>query len=328
MKCAGLRLSRASLGFLAFTLLVSLVTTTSCERARRVPRIEPTLHGWERPYRGVPGLELHVFDTGRFALPRGLVVQGGNFLEREDLPVPAFVIRHPDGRIVVFDTGFSARVNEDPNAYLGFMASIVGGFAMASGQDLVTQLRGFGIEATSVTHVVLSHLHFDHAGTVARFSSADLVVDAEELARARRSTSDLSFYNEVDFSTMEKWRVLEFDSEDPFATFTGHVDLLGDGSVEVVPLPGHTRGSIGLIVRLADGPVLLAGDAAPVEENWRYAAMPSWVEDRDAWWETIWRIKRFIQLVPDAAVFGGHDERALSIEGHRTIVAHPFRANE
>ena len=98
--------------------------------------------------------------------------------------------------------------------------------------------------------------------------------------------------------------------------------------MEVVPLPGHTRGGVGLVVRLSDGPVLLAADAAPVEENWRYAAMPLWVDDRDAWWQTIWRIKRFLQLVPDAAVFGGHDARALAIEGHRTIVAHRFGAEE
>jgi N-acyl homoserine lactone hydrolase len=269
-------------------------------------------------------LELHVFETGKLSLPRGFVLQGGSWFERQELPVLAYVVRHPDGRSIVFDTGFNPKVNTDPNRYLGFMVSILGGFAMAEGQDLVSQLREVGIDSTTVSHVVVSHLHFDHAGMVAEFPGAELVVDASELAAAHAATTDASLYNALDYESAASWKSLELDTDQPLATFVAHVDLLGDGSLYVVALPGHTAGGIGLLVRLADGPVLLAADAAPVEESWRYAAMPFWAEDRDAWWETIWRIKRFLQLVPDAAVLGGHDAQALSIEDHRTIIAHPF----
>ena len=75
-----------------------------------------------------------------------------------------------------------------------------------------------------------------------------------------------------------------------------------------------------MIVRQQDAPVLLAGDAAPVEESWRYAAMPFWAEDDGLWWETIWRIKKFLQLVPGAVVYGGHDARAMDGEGRKTVI--------
>jgi glyoxylase-like metal-dependent hydrolase (beta-lactamase superfamily II) len=89
-------------------------------------------------------------------------------------------------------------------------------------------------------------------------------------------------------------------------------------------LPGHTVGSLGVIVRVQDGPVLLVGDAAPVEESWRFAAMPFVAEDRDLWWETIWRIKKFQQLVAGALVLGGHDGSGLAIEERRNVVSHRY----
>jgi glyoxylase-like metal-dependent hydrolase (beta-lactamase superfamily II) len=305
---------------------VALFALPGCERARRVPRIEPDLRGWERPYRGIPGLEIHVFDTGALSLPRGFLFQGGSWLERAELPTPAYVIRSPGGNAVVFDPGFSERINRDPNRYIGFFASVVGRFAMAEEQALAAQMRRAGIEPASVSHIVVSHLHFDHAGGIEDFPNAELVVSYAERSRARHADGGFSFFNASDFDSVTRWREIEFDASQPYATFAGHVDLLGDDSIHLVPLPGHTLGSLGVIVRLQDAPILLAGDAAPVEESWRFAAMPFHAEDRDLWWETIWRIKKFQQLVPGSIVLGGHDTRGLAIEDRRTVVSHPYVA--
>ena len=316
--------SLATLFGCVLPLVVVVLALAGCERARRVPRIEPVLQEWPRPYSGVPGLEIHVFNTGSLSLPRGFLFQGGSWFERMDLPVPTFVIRHPDGRAVVFDTGFSEEINRDPNRYIGFFASIVGRFAMAEGQGLAAQMRRAGIDPASVTHVVVSHLHFDHAGAIEGFPTAEVVLSYSEHSRARQASGAFSFFNPDDFDSVTRWREIDFDGAPPYATFAAHVDLLGDDSIHLVPLPGHTLGSVGVIVRLPEAPVLLAGDAAPVEESWRYAALPFTAEDEDLWWETIWRIKKFLQLVPGALVLGGHDERAIALEGRKALVSHPY----
>lgn len=295
-----------------------------CERARRVPRVEPVLQVWPRPYSGVPGLEVHVFNTGSLSLPRGFLFQGGSWFERMDLPVPAYVIRRTDGTAVVFDSGFSEKINREPNRYIGFFASVVGRFAMGKGQDLAAQMRTSGIDPGRVTHVVVSHLHFDHAGGVRDFPNAEVVVSYSERSKARHASGVFSLFNSDDFATVTRWREIDFDGAPPYATFAAHVDLLGDDAIHLVPLPGHTVGSIGVIVRLEDAPVLLAGDAAPVEESWRYAAMPFVAEDDDLWWETIWRIKKFLQLVPGALILGGHDDRATEIEGRKSVIPHRY----
>jgi N-acyl homoserine lactone hydrolase len=322
-------ISRITLGLVArvgfvSVLVLAMLSLDGCERARRVPRVEPVLQAWPRPYSGVPGLEVHAFNTGSLSLPSGFLFQGGSWFERVELPVPTFVIRHPDGSAVVYDTGFSEKINRDPNRYIGFFASIVGRFAMADGQNLAAQMRKAGIDPASVTHVVVSHLHFDHAGGIQEFPAAEVVVSYAERSRARHASGIFSFFNPSDFDSVTRWREIDFDGASPYATFAAHVDLLGDDSIHLVPLPGHTLGSIGVIVRLQDAPVLLAGDAAPVEESWRYAAMPFAAEDADLWWESIWRIKKFLQLVPGASVLGGHDARALAIDGRKALISHRY----
>lgn len=307
---------------MAVALALCCVVAGGCERARRVPRIDADLAGWPRPYSGIAGLELHIFSTGTMSLPRGLLFYGGSWIESQTIQVPAYVLRHPSGRSVVFDTGYGALVRENPNAYLGFFVTLIGSFAMRKDQALPEQMMAAGIDPDSVSHVVLSHLHFDHAGSIERFSGAEVVVASAERSAAANGTGIFSPFRATDFDDVTRWRAVEFGDETPYATFASHVDLLGDGSLEIVPLPGHTLGSIGMIARLGDGPVLFVGDAAAVEESWRYAAFPARSEDKDAWWETIWRIKKFLQLVPDAVVAGGHDFQSGRVEGRPTIVVH------
>ena len=48
----------------------------------------------------------------------------------------------------------------------------------------------------------------------------------------------------------------------------GEKDLFGDASVVLVPLPGHTPGTLGALVNLdRDGPFLLASDAVSLRQN-------------------------------------------------------------
>jgi len=301
-----------------------LAPLAGCENARRVPRIDAELAAWPRPYTGVPGLELHVFSTGSLSLPRGLLFYGGSWIETQTIDVPAYVLRYANGSAVVFDSGYSSAVRDDPNEYLGFFVTLVGSFAMGRGQDLPAQMEKAGIDPAAVTHVVLSHLHFDHAGSAERFAQAELVVSRDERAEALQSTGPFSAIRPSDVDGVTRWRTLEFDPGAPYATFTSHVDLVGDGSLMVVPLPGHTTGSIGLIARLEGGPVLFTGDAAAVAESWRYAALPSRAADDDAWWDSIWRIKKFLQLVPEAIVAGGHEAQQERMAGRQAIVVHRY----
>ncbi len=88
-----------------------------------------------------------------------------------DIPVPSFLIEHPKG-LVLFDTGVNPRVAEDPEGYWGAAAKFVN---VKCTPDLIVdrQIRQHGYRPEDVTHVVVSHLHLDHAGGLALFPNAE-----------------------------------------------------------------------------------------------------------------------------------------------------------
>ena len=108
---------------------------------------------------------------------------------------------------------------------------------------------------------VLSHPHTDHVGGIASFLGADVVVSETEWRRASGLRGKLNGYlpqyrpREVEPTLVR----LDGPAVGPFAS---SLDLAGDGSILLVPLPGHTPGQIGVLARHADCGVLIAGDAA------------------------------------------------------------------
>lgn len=297
--------------------LVAIVVVTTlvaaCDGPRRIPRIEPDLRNWEEPYVGVAGLRIHIFNTGSLKVPRALLYSGGSWFSMRDLEITACVIEHPSAGLIVFDTGFSPRIADDPNPYLGWLALAVGAFTMAEGQDLPSQMRAVGLDPDAVAYVVLSHLHFDHTGTVEAFANATVVIARDERPRdGMAEWYETALVRSDDYDEVVDWFEIDFAAKDPYATFFAHYDLIGDGSIELIDLRGHSAGSQGMIVRTVDGPVLLAGDAVSVEENWRYGSRPVLAHDPDLLWEQIWRIKKFAQLVPSALIVPGHDTRGVA----------------
>ena len=74
-----------------------------------------------------------------------------------------------------------------------------------------------------------------------------------------------------------------FDCAGPtYEGFRSSLDLFGDGSIVLVPLPGHTAGNTGMFINRSNGPRLfLLGDAAWVSQNYlRPATMHPFIWSR------------------------------------------------
>ena len=180
-----------------------------------------------------------------------------NFLSTDnpDVPMPMdyfiWVIRG-NGEQVVVDTGFKeAAAQTRKRRYL---------------HCPVTALRKLGIDAQGVKHLIVTHLHYDHAGNLDQFPVATVHLQEAEVAYA---TGKFMMYKPLREA---------YDSED-IATavrmiHSGRVQFY-DGTGEVLPgislhrIGGHTAGLQVVRVHTARGWAVLASDASHFYDNLR-----------------------------------------------------------
>jgi glyoxylase-like metal-dependent hydrolase (beta-lactamase superfamily II) len=193
-----------------------------------------------------PAIALYLFDSGTLGV-------GG-----VEVPVPFFLIRHPQGDVVV-DGGNPLAVARDPHAHWGALADVFEAH-MTEEQHCVAQLRRLGVEPDSVGHVVQTHLHIDHTGTLGHFPNASIVVHARELQAARAAKDPLATgYVRADYDRPGlSWQLTD-----------GGLDLFADGTIRLLETPGHSAGHMSLLLDLDEtGPVLITADAADNRGQW------------------------------------------------------------
>src|SRR4051812_16573585 len=129
--------------------------------------------------------------VGHLTGPAGLWREGDSALEMRRLPVPVYTVEHPEG-LVLIDTGMHP---DDPARRYGDLARLFGwDNAWSIG-------RALGPALDDVRFVVLTHLHFDHAGGLALVpETATVVVSAEEW-RAGQEDVQANNYQPVDYET-------------------------------------------------------------------------------------------------------------------------------
>ncbi len=230
------------------------------------------------------GLELYMFDSGTLGL-------GG-----VEVPVPFFLIRHPQGEVLV-DGGNPLAVARDPHAHWGALADHFE-VRMTEGQHCAAQLWQLGVGPGSVGHIVQTHLHIDHTGALGHFPRATVVVHASELEAARAAEDPLATgYVRADYDRPElRWQLAE-----------GELDLFGDGKIRLLETPGHSAGHMSLLLALEEtGPVLLTADAADNRAQWDGHEHPRALFSREAAARSLERLRDLARQTGALLVLG-HD---------------------
>jgi glyoxylase-like metal-dependent hydrolase (beta-lactamase superfamily II) len=309
------------------TLVVAALvasTTPACKHEDRVPYIPPTLQNWQHPYHGREDLKLHVFHTGMLHALGGLALNRQGKLRRQDLPVLAYVLEHPRQGLVVIDTGLNRDFVQKAEHYLGGLVGMIVEAELAAGEDLPAQMLSAGLDPAKVRKVVLSNLRFYHAGEAEAFKKATVVVSKAEHQTAVEGASG---YVLREFDEIESWEFVDVHRDgQPLGTLQAALDLFGDGSLILIDAPGPTAGNMAVMIRFASRAVVRAGDLAPLPETLRYAARPAWLADPDAWWDTIWHLKRFCDLEPALLVVPGNSADPLRDAALPQVRVHEFVA--
>src|SRR5262245_57760491 len=181
----------------------------------------------------------------------------------EARPINVYVIEHPDG-VALFDTGQVRASVTDPSYFPdgadGVIYRRLARFHISEDETLTAGLERLGYSPADVTCAVISHLHQDHIGGVAEVPQATLLVSSEEWRSLHRPMAAARglLRAHIDLPRAQ-WKQIAYEPiDDPvLRPFTRGCDLFGDGALTILPTPGHTSGSMSMLVRRADAPPLL-----------------------------------------------------------------------
>jgi len=206
-------------------------------------------------------VQVESFSTGRVRPKRASSgprrYLGGGWSD-ETLPVNAYLVRHPAGRLL-FDTGQTARAAEPGHHQRWHPYLRLARFELGPDHEIGPQLARAGIEPASVRWVVLSHLHTDHVGGVGGFPGARVIVSRIEWERAQGLAGKLRGYVPQHWPAEVVPELVDCAGP-PVGPFPGSFDVAGDGTMLVVPTPGHTPGHVALVVQDGGSGWFLGGD--------------------------------------------------------------------
>lgn len=200
-------------------------------------------------------MKMHFLSGGRLRMRKNILLPHAERRETIELPIASALLRHGQAN-VLFDTGCHPTVAEDAGARWGGLAKLMTPI-MQPGEHVLTGLAALGLAPEDIDVVINSHLHPDHCGCNEFFRKATFLVHGEEMAAARAPGSEAMGYIAADW-----------DLPMPVDEVEGQRDVFDDGRIVLLPLPGHTPGSMGALAQLErSGTFLLAGDTVSLRET-------------------------------------------------------------
>jgi N-acyl homoserine lactone hydrolase len=170
------------------------------------------------------------------------------------LSVAVYVIAHPKG-VLLWDTGAVADENWSPTG-----SPVQHRLVLPDGQGrqvtirtpLKAQLTASGYSPARVTHLALSHYHWDHTANANAFAGATWLVRQSE-RDAMFADTPLGTATPMTYGALKNSKTIIVSADEH--------DVFGDGAVILKSATGHTPGHQVLFVKLArTGGVVLSGD--------------------------------------------------------------------
>jgi len=172
-------------------------------------------------------MKVEMLNAGWFSSAAGIWRRDDEMDRQVRFPVPAYLIETAEERVLV-DTGLHPAAVEDAARHYG-RPDALALFKLELEESVAAQ-----VDPNTITKVVLTHLHFDHAGGLALLPpSVPVFVQRREWEAGQDAAAVAkNFFLPLDYGTVAD-RVVLVD---------GHHDLLGDGSIQLLSTPGHTPG--------------------------------------------------------------------------------------
>lgn len=242
-------------------------------------------------------MKIYILQTGEVEVSPSLAYKGndkfnpqtyGLFLKNTDrvnIPVLSFLIQTGKKNILV-DTGIKKELESDAPLSLKKQISEIKApltcastrFHLNKDSSLMSRLESINLSPKDIDCVLLTHLDFENVSGVADLSSDTKILVSRDEAKAAVKNPlrySRSWWKNADISIFD-WNQKEGPFEKSF-------DLLGDGSIKLIKLYGHSEGMFGVKVTSENNKfTLLYADAGYGELAWKELTPPAISVDKEA----------------------------------------------
>jgi len=188
----------------------------------------------------------------------------------EWMPIWVWVIEHPEG-IFVLDTGEIESVGEEDyfkkcGRFEHWLNTTQFKFKITRQDEIDMQIKQFGIRATDVQKVYLSHLHLDHVEGLKHFPHCEIFVHDEEWAHP---------YGDLPELYPDWFAPLLIQLDEKYSSFKRAKPLTNARDLWMVHSPGHTSGHCSFILETDSVKLFFAGDVSYSQDqliHYEYAA--------------------------------------------------------
>ena len=278
-------------------------------------------------------MKIDILHAGYCTAPEHIAIQGGRW-RTIHFPAMFALFRHPKFGAMLFDTGYSYRFFDEtrrfPKRFYRWMTPV-----HLKEEDLVVnQLATFNLRPQDITRVFISHFHADHIAALPDLAWSRYVYLPHAFSRLRHPSTQASSLEDMKHAFLRGLVPSDFDSRSDEVDITNPVllseeympfktgyDLLGDGSLIGVELPGHAHGQMGIFARDDAGKVFFfVADAAwlkrsIIENRPPHKIANTIFPDPVAYRETLGQLHSYYLTHPDTIVVPSHcDETIRSLE--------------
>lgn len=257
------------------------------------------------------GMAVYVLPTGVNHRTSAFAYRGGSPWKRWESVSNAILVQHPQGDVLI-DAGLGRSIR----AQFSTMPAL---FRLATdlerSQPAADRLDATSYDWKRLRFILLTHAHWDHVSGVPDFPGVPVLVTAEEHRFIYHSGFPNAPARGID---PRRFQDYGFDGT-PYLGFERSHDLYGDGSIVIVPAPGHTPGSVVVFVTLQSGARYafvgdlvwqLEGLVQRQERPWLEARLLG--EDSAAVQQSMQRLSAIAIGYPQIQIVPAHDARGYA----------------
>ena len=191
------------------------------------------------------------------------------------------LIEHPEKGWILYDTGYTQRFYDATKLFPNKIYALITKVVINPEEEIKAQLKNAGIANEDIKHVIITHFHADHIAGLRDFPNATIYASQKAVDQLVKIPRAIAFSKGIlkallPDDVLNRICIIEDKSSIIKDSILGDkYDLFGDNSIQIVSLPGHAAGQIGIILETEKQTYFLIADACWLKTSYIEYVLPN-----------------------------------------------------